>query len=138
MTIANPPAICARRPGLVRGRVAGQKQPLLPKHVWAHRVRQEIFGNHGDLAHFNLAIDSKLRGCDLAKLEVVDANASVRVNEGARIIQNKTKRSVRFDITESIMRWLARWMEEPLMIGSEHRWPGRFHERLHISTRQTD
>ncbi len=68
MPIANLPAIRACRPAWNKGRVVGQKRPLLPKHVWAIRVRLEIALNHRDLALFNLAIDSKLRGCDLVKL----------------------------------------------------------------------
>ena len=54
------------------GRILGQKRPLMPKHVWAIRVRLELSGNLRDLALFNLAIDSKLRGCDLVRLKVSD------------------------------------------------------------------
>ena len=71
MTIANLPAIRVCRPAWNKGRVIGQKRPLMPKHVWAIRVRLEIAKNHRDLALFNLAIDSKLRGCDLVKLNLV-------------------------------------------------------------------
>lgn len=136
MSTANLPAIRACRPAWNKGRVVGQKRPLMPKHVWAIRVRLEIAENHRDLALFNLAIDSKLRGCDLVKLKVADVYAAGQVKERASIVQSKTLRPVRFEITEGTRRSLARWMEEPLMVGSEHLWPGRFHERLHISTRQ--
>ena len=136
MTIANLPAIRACRPAWNKGSVVGQKRPLMPKHVWAIRVRLEIAENHRDLALFNLAIDSKLRGCDLVKLKVADFYASGNVKERASIIQSKTQRPVRFEITEGTGKSLLRWMEEPLMVGSEYLWPGRFHERLHISTRQ--
>ena len=136
MTIANLSAIRACRPACNKGRVIGQKRPLLPKHVWAIRVRLEIAENHRDLALFNLAIDSKLRGCDLVKLKVADVYASGQVKERASVIQSKTQGPVRFEITEGTSKSLARWMDEPLMVGSEFLWPGRFHERLHISTRQ--
>ncbi|MBW6418040.1 tyrosine-type recombinase/integrase [Celeribacter sp. PS-C1] len=136
MTIANLPAIRARRPAWNKGRIVGQKRPLLPKHVWAIRVRLEIAENHRDLALFNLAIDSKLRGCDLVKLKVADVFAAGQVKERASIIQSKTQKPVRFEITEGTRKSLLRWMDEPLMIGSEFLWPGRFHERQHISTRQ--
>lgn len=132
---ANLPAIRACRPAWNKGRVVGQKRPLMPKHVWAIRVRLEIAENHRELALFNLAIDSKLRGCDLVKLKVADVYAAGQVKERASIVQSKTLRPVRFEITEGTRRSLARWMEEPLMVGSEYLWPGRFHERLHISTR---
>lgn len=108
----------------------------MPKHVWAIRVRLEIAENHRDLALFNMAIDSKLRGCDLVKLKVADVYAAGQVKERASVIQSKTQKSVRFEITEGTRKSLLRWMEEPLMIGSKCLWPGRFHERLHISTRQ--
>ncbi len=49
------------------GRPTGQKPPLQPKEVWAIRVRLQIAGRGRDLAFFNLAIDSKLRGCDRAR-----------------------------------------------------------------------
>lgn len=136
MQTPNLPVIRARRPAWNKGRIVGQKRPLLPKHVWAIRVRLEIAENHRDLALFNLAIDSKLRGCDLVKLKVADVFASGQVKERASIIQSKTQKPVRFEITEGTRKSLLRWMDEPLMIGSEFLWPGRFHERLHISTRQ--
>lgn len=136
MTIANLPVIRARRPAWNKGRIVGQKRPLMPKHVWAIRVRLEIAENYRDLALFDLAIDSKLRGCDLVKLKVADVYASGQVKERASIIQSKTHHPVRFEITKGTREALSQWMEQPLMVGSEYLWPGRFHERLHISTRQ--
>ncbi len=136
MSTINLPAIRALQPAWNKGRVVGQKRPLLPKHVWAIRVRLEIAENHRDLAIFNLAVDSKLRGCDLVKLKVADVYANNQVKERASIIQSKTQRAVRFEITEGTRKSIERWLEEPLMVGSEYLWPGRFHERLHISTRQ--
>ena len=130
------PAIRALRPAWNKGRIVGQKRPLMLKHVWAIRVRLEIAENLRDLALFNLAIDSKLRGCDLVKLKVADVYAAGQIKERAAIVQSKTQKPVRFEITEGTRKSLMRWMEEPLMIGSEYLWPGRFHERLHISTRQ--
>lgn len=72
MQIINLPAIRPQRPAWNKGRIVGQKRPLLPKHehVWAIRVRLEIAENRRDLALFNTAIDSKLRGCDLVRLRV--------------------------------------------------------------------
>ncbi|SPH18278.1 Tyrosine recombinase XerC [Defluviimonas aquaemixtae] len=136
MTIANLPAIRACRPAWNKGRVVGQKRPLLPKQVWAIRVRLELAENFRDLALFNNAIDSKLRGCDIVKLNVADVYAAGQVKERASIIQSKTRKPVRFELTEGTRASLATWLEQPMMIGSEFLWPGRFHERLHISTRQ--
>ena len=80
MTTPNLPAIILPRRAWNRGRIIGQKRPLQPKHVWAIRVRLELAENIRDLALFNLAIDSKLRGCDLVRLIVSDVNgANLRV-----------------------------------------------------------
>jgi len=136
MLAANLPAIRARRPAWNRGRIIGQKRPLMPKHVWAIRVRLEISGRIRDLALFNLAIDSKLRGCDLVRLKVADIYAAGQVKERTSITQSKTRQPVRFEITDGTRKSLVAWLEDPLMVGSEHLWPGRFHERRHISTRQ--
>jgi hypothetical protein len=124
----------ANRPAWNQGRIVGQKRPLLPKQVWAIRVRLEIADNHRDLALFNLAIDSKLRGCDLVCLKGADVFVAGRVKERASIIQRKTQKPVRFGITGGTRKSIQCWMGKPLMIGSEHLWPGRFHDRLHIST----
>ena len=136
MPIANLPAIRVCRPAWNKGRIVGQKRPLLPKHVWAIRVRLEIAGNVRDLALLNLAIDSKLRGCDLVKLLVADVFAAGQVKERASVIQSKTGKPVRFEITEGTRRSLGIWLADPAMIGFRHLWPGRLHERPHISTRQ--
>ena len=104
--------------------------------MWAIRIRLELAENHRDLALFNIAIDSKLRGCDLIKMRVVDVMASGQIKERASVLQSKTEKPVRFEISEGTRASLAKWLEHPLMVGSEYLWPGRFHERLHISTRQ--
>ena len=132
----NLPVIRARRAAWNKGRIVGQKRPLKPKHVWAIRVRLELAENHRDLALFNMAIDSKLRGCDLVNLKVADIYASGHVKERASILQSKTRKPVRFEISEGTRASVERWIKEPLMVGSEYLWPGRFHERRPISTRQ--
>ena len=96
MEIPNLPAIRALRPAWNKGRIVGQKRPLKPKHVWAIRVRLELAENHRDLALFNLAMDSKLRGCDLVKMKVVDVMATGQIKERASVLQSKTNKPVRF------------------------------------------
>ena len=76
MSTANLPAIRACRPARNKGRIVGQKRPLQPKHVWAIRVRLEIAQRTRELALFNLAIASNLRGCDLVRLKVSDVYAA--------------------------------------------------------------
>ncbi len=107
-----------------------------PKPVSAIRVQLELAENHRDLALFKTAIDSKLRGCDLVKTKVVDVMASDQIKERASVLQSKTQKPVCFDISEGARASFEKWMEDELMVGSEYLWPGRFHERLHISTRQ--
>lgn len=132
----NLPAIRAARSAWNKGRIVGQKRPHKPKHVWAIRVRLELAENHRDLALFNMAIDSKLRGCDLVRMKIADVMASGQVKERASVLQSKTKNAVRFEITEGTRTSLISWMQDPQMAGSDYLWPGRFHARPHISTRQ--
>ena len=136
MPATNLPAIRACRPAWNKGRIVGQKRPLEPKHVWAIRIRLEIAERTRELALFNLAIDSKLRGCDLVRLEVADVYAAGQVKQRTAIVQSKTRRPVGFEITGGTRKALGARLEALLMTGSEHLWPGRFHERPHISTRQ--
>ena len=136
MQTPNLPAIRPQRPAWNKGRLVGQKRPLMPKHVWAIRVRLEIAENHRDLALFNTAIDSKLRGCDLVRLQVADVFAAGQVKERTSVLQSKTQKPVKFELTEGTRRSIAEWLKDPRMTGQEFLWPGRFHEPVHISTRQ--
>jgi integrase len=70
------------------------KKPLEPKHVWSIRVHLEIARSRRDLAIVNLAIDSKLRACDLVKLRVDDICSGASVRRRATIVQKKTGRPV--------------------------------------------
>ena len=136
MTINNLPAVRAHHAAWNKGRLVGQKRPLQPKHVWAIRVRLELADRHRDLALFNMAIDSKLRGCDLVRLRVTDIYAASQVKDRAAITQSKTSLPVRFEITAGTRASLKAWIESPQMLGSEYLWLGRLHDRAHISTRQ--
>ena len=107
MSTVKLPAIRACRPAWNKGRIVGQKRPLMPKHVWAIRVRLELAGRVRDLAHFNLAIDSKLRGCDLVPLKVAEVFSAGQVRERASIIQSKASRPVRFGRIDTSDRGVA-------------------------------
>ena len=136
MHIPNLPTVQPKRLAWNKGRIIGQKLPLLPKHVWAIRVRLEIAERSRDLALFNMAIDSKLRGCDLVKLKVTDVYSAGQMKGRTSVLQSKTQKPVRFEITDGTRKSILRWLDDPLMVGSEFLWPGRFHKPLHISTRQ--
>lgn len=130
------PALRPPRSVWNKGRIVGQKRPLAPKHVWSIRVRLEMAGNLRDLALFNTAIDSKLRGCDLVRMKVRDVYAAGSVKERTSVIPSKTGKPVRFEITETTRHALQRWIADSEMTGSEFLWPSRVHGSPHLSTRQ--
>lgn len=136
MSTSNLPMIIPSKRAWNHGRLIGQKRPLLPKHVWAIRVRLEIAGAVRDLALFNMAVDCKLRGCDLVKLKVADVYGSGAIKERASVLRSKTQTPVRFETTEGTRKSLKDWIGHPLMTGHNYLWPSRFHDRPHISTRQ--
>jgi integrase len=136
VSVSNLPVVIPSKKAWNYGRIISQRRPLLPKHVWAIRIRLELANCVRDLALFNLAVDSKLRGCDLVKLKVSDVYASGTIKERTSILQSKNKTPVRFEITEGTRKALADWINNPQMSGHDHLWPGRVHGRLHISTRQ--
>ncbi|RJG10890.1 integrase [Pseudomonas cavernicola] len=95
----NAPATSARQPWN-KGKLIGQINPLHLKDIWAIRARLELANNVRNLALFELAIDSKLRACDLVKLQVRDIAHGDRVSTRAIVLQQKTQRPVQFEITE--------------------------------------
>src|ERR1700716_1465344 len=93
-----------------KGRLIGQKRPLKPKEVWAIRVRLQLEQHRRDLALFNLAIDSKLRGCDLVRLRVDDICVGGHVRNRATVVQQKPRRPVQFEITEQTRAAIRDWL----------------------------
>ncbi len=130
------PAVRAKRVPWNKGRLIGQKRPLQPKQVWSIRARLELAGNLRDLALFNLAIDSKLRGCDLVRLRVTDLVVGGVVRDRVSIIQRKTGRPVQFEVSENTQASVLAWVEAPEMRGCPVMFPSRFHDSRHLSTRQ--
>ena len=96
----NPAAPTPKRVPWNKGKVVGSRPPLRQKHVWAIRTRLQLEQQVRDLALFNLAIDSKLRGCDVVALRVEDVAPSGRAIERASVRQRKTGRPVRFGLTD--------------------------------------
>ncbi|MGY9036429.1 MAG: tyrosine-type recombinase/integrase [Rhodobacterales bacterium] len=130
------PAVTPKRRAWNKGRLVGQKRPLLPKQVWAIRARLELAGNLRDLALFNVAIDSKLRGCDLVSLKVTDIVRDARIRERVSVVQSKTNKPVPFDLAKNTRESVTNWIKSPEMIGCQFLFPSRFHDRPHSSTRQ--
>ena len=119
-----------------KGRLIGQKRPLKPKDVWTIRVRLQLEGRRRDLAMFNLAIDSKLRGCDLVRQRIDDVLAGGRARDRATVIQKKTGRPVQFEITEQTRRAIGEWLAAVGAGQDRYLFPSRFRKQPHISTRQ--
>ena len=116
--------------------IVGAKLPLRPMHVWAIRVRLEIERRVRDLALFDIALDSKLRGCDVVALRLPDVAAAGALRRRAIVIQQKTGRPVQFEITEQTRRSLADWLR--IRMGEPDGWlfPSRMVSGAHLSTRQ--
>ena len=98
----NEPCLSKDRPRTPwnKGKLIGTKPPLRPKHVWSIRTRLMAEGRTRDLAMFNLAIDSKLRGCDVMALKVEDVAPHGYTIDRATVRQKKTGRPVKFELTE--------------------------------------
>ncbi len=130
------PTVIPKRRAWNKGRLIGQKRPLLPKQVWAIRARLELAGNPRDPALFNVAIDSKLRGCDLVRLMITDLVRDGKVRERVSIVQSKTNKTVQFELNENTRDTVNTWVKSAEMIACRFMFPSRFHDRPHISTRQ--
>jgi integrase len=118
------------------GRIIRQKSPLKPKEVWAIRTRLQMLGAVRDLALFNLAIDSKLRACDLVTILVADVAISARIRDRAIIVQRKTGRPVQFELTDQTREAVAAWVGSRRLGERDYLFPSRVHAKPHLSTRQ--
>ncbi|SNB80292.1 Site-specific recombinase XerC [Pseudomonas sp. URIL14HWK12:I8] len=128
-------AIYSHRPWN-KGKLVGQKAPLRLRDIWAIRVRLQIAEKSRDLALFNLAIDSKLRACDLTKLRVRDVAHGEHVSSRAIVMQQKTQHPVQFEITEQTRMALEAWMHQAHLRSEDCLFPSRLHGSDHLSTRQ--
>lgn len=119
-----------------KGKIVGQKAPLKLKDIWAIRVRLRLSDRLRDLALFDLAIDSKLRACDLVKLRVRDVSHGDRIPARAIVMQQKTQRPVQFEITEQTRDAVYAWIRRASLRSEDFLFPSRVHESPHLSTRQ--
>jgi site-specific recombinase XerC len=119
-----------------KGRLIGQKRALKPKDVWTIRVRLQLEGRKRDLAMFNLAIDSKLRGCDRVRPRIDDVFGCGRVRDRATVIRKKTGRPVQFEITEQTRAAISEWLPVVSTGRARYLFPSRLREQPHLSTRQ--
>jgi len=119
-----------------KGKLVGQKSPLRLKEIWAIRIRLQLAERLRELALFNLAVDSKLRSCDLVKLRVRDVTRGDRVAARAIVMQQKTGRPVQFEITEQTRESVAAWISCARRRPEDFLFPSRLRWSPHLSTRQ--
>jgi hypothetical protein len=100
LTTEQPTSLPITRQTWNKGTLIGPKPPLQPKHVWAIRTRRQLAGRIWDLVLFNLAIDSKLRACDVVSLLVENVTPHGFAIDRASVWQRKTGRPVKFEVTE--------------------------------------
>ena len=119
-----------------KNKLVGQKLPLKLQQIWAIRIRLELFHKIRDLALFNLAIDSKLRGCDLVSLKVNDIAHGKTIQSRAIVVQKKTGMPVQFEITGNTRKSIVALIEQFTLNSYDYLFKSRIHSSEHLSTRQ--
>lgn len=135
-TINHIDAKAIHRPPWNKGSIVGQKKPLKLSEIWAIRTKLQMAQNIRDLALFNLAIDCKLRGCDLVTLRVRDISNGIHVHSRAMVMQKKTGHPVKFEITELTRDALESWINKAQLRVDQYLFPSRKDREKHITTRQ--
>jgi integrase len=124
-----------RRLAWNKGKLIGAKPPLQPKHVWAIRTKLQVEGRIRELAMFNIAIDSKLRGCDVVALKVEDVAPNGRAVDRATVRQKKTGQPVRFELTEQTRQAIDEYMKATRRSPGDFLFPSRRNPGRSITTR---
>jgi integrase len=129
------PASANRRPWNA-GRLLGSKRALKPQQVWAIRFLLDHEGRLRDRALFDLAIDSKLRGCDIVKMRIGDITSGGRIKSRAMVVQQKTGGPVQFELLASAQSSLLAWLVARGGSLDDFVFPSRIDQISHLSTRQ--
>ena len=119
-----------------KGKLIGARPPLRPKHVWSIRTRLLLEGRIRDLALFNLAIDSKLRGCDVVAVRVEDVAPNGYTMDRATVRQKKTGRPVKFELTDQTRQAIDDYMKAAAKKPGEFLFAGRRCSSHCMTTRQ--
>lgn len=125
-----------RREPWNKGKLIGPKPPLRPKHVWAIRTKLQLEKRGRDLALFNLAIDSKLRGCDVVAVRLEDVAPRGYAVDRAIVRQKKTGRPVKFELTDQTREALDAYIKEYRRDVGQWLFAGRGDPERHLTTRQ--
>lgn len=134
--VANEPTAKSARVPWNKGKLVGAKPPLRPSHVWSIRTKLQIEGKMRDLALFNLAIDSKLRGCDVVAVRVDDVAPSGYAMDRATIRQKKTGRPVRFELTDQTRQAIDDYLRLTGRKAGQFLFSGRGNSDRGLTTRQ--
>src|SRR5438067_6792852 len=132
----NPIPTPSNRTPWNKGKLIGAKPPLRPKHVWSIRTKLQVEGRTRDLAMFNLAIDSKLRGCDVVALKVENVAPGGYTVDRATVRQKKTGQPVRFELTEQTRQAVDDYLRAAGKHPGEFLFSGRHGPGGSMSTRQ--
>lgn len=124
------------RPTWNAGKMVGAKRSLTQKQIWTVRFFLDREGRLRDRALFDLALDSKLRGCDLVKIKIGDIVSGAEIRTRSIVIQQKTGRPVRFELTADVRASLLAWLERRGGSLDDYAFPSRVDRSGHLSTRQ--
>jgi site-specific recombinase XerD len=119
-----------------KNRLIGPKPPLKLREIWLIRIRLQMAKHTRDLALFDLAIDSKLRGCDIVKIQVRDVTHSGKAVSRTTVMQQKTDQLVKFESTDQTREAVEAWIAKAQLTSGQFLFPSRLRESPHISTRQ--
>ena len=118
------------------GRKVGAKRPLKPRQVWAIRFFLDQHRRVRDRALFDLAIDSKLRGCDVVKIKIGEIVLGGQIRSRAIVVQQKTGRPVQFELSADARGSLLAWLDRRGGSLDDYAFPSRLDHSAHLSTRQ--
>lgn len=128
--------IATKRPVWNAGRSVGAKRALKPKQIWEIRFFLNERRRLRDGALFDLAIDSKLRGCDLVRMKIGDIVSGGQIRTRAVVMQQKTSRPVQFELLQDARASLLAWLERRGGTVDDYVFPSRVERHGHLSTRQ--
>ena len=136
MEMTEPQTVAITRQVWNAGRTVGAKRALKPKQIWQIRFYLNQNRRLRDRALFDLAIDSKLRGCDLVRMKIGDIVSGGQIRTRAIVMQQKTSRPVQFELLADARASLLAWLERRGGTLDDYVFPSRVNHAEHLSTRQ--
>jgi integrase len=121
-----------KRPVWNAGRTVGAKRALKPKQIWKIRFYLNQRRRLRDRALFNLAIDSKLRGCDLVQMKIGDIVSGGQIRTRSVVMQQKTGRPVQFELLPDARAGLLAWLDRRGGTVDDYVFPSRVDHKGHL------